>query len=346
MRHKYRCTVIIGKFSTKYSKRYSKLRWNMKILHVRNIANVAYNLSIQQKKMGHEAVILNINKDFISEKVDISFDLPMQYSKKDLLSRFRIIITNLLQVVKNGDFDVFHLHDAGMFPKDIDIPLLFKLYGQVIVHWHGSKLRDFNKTFGSKYADYEIVSTPDLLEYAPRAKWIPNCITWHGLDKIDRNDERIIIGHAPTNRFYKGTKYFIEVMGQLKKEYPHVDYLLIENKPHKETIELLQYFDIVVDSVGFYNKSQVGWYGVLTNEVQQMGIPCCTWIKPGLEQFLIEPSGIVNVTKDNLKQKIEELILDESLRIELGKHGKEYVEKFHNNREICEKILALYNQRK
>jgi hypothetical protein len=62
-------------------------------------------------------------------------------------------------------------------------------------------------------------------------------------------------------------------MNQLKKKHSHVNYLLIENQSHKKTIELLQNCDVVVDSVGFYDKSQVGWYGVLTNESQQMGIP-------------------------------------------------------------------------
>jgi len=311
----------------------------MKILHIRNIANVAYNLSLQQKKMGHEVRLFDITENYTSENTDISLNLPMKYSNKDIFTRFQIISKNLLRITLKEKFDIFHLHDAGIFPQDIDIPLFFKRFGKVVVHWHGSKVRNNGRTFGSKFADAEIVSTPDLLEYAPEATWIPNCIPWHGLSKIDRNDDRIIIGHAPTNRLYKGTKYILEAMEQLKKEYPNVDCLLIENKPHKEAMQLLQTCDIVVDSVDV-----LGWYGVLTNEVQQMGIPCCTWIKPGLEPYLEEPSGIVNVTKDNLTQRLEELILDENLRRDLGRSGEKYVEKVHNNRKICEKILTVYDQ--
>jgi glycosyltransferase involved in cell wall biosynthesis len=318
----------------------------MRILHIRNIANVAFNLSIQQKKMGHEVVIFNITEDYTSEKVDVSLGLPRKYSRNDLFRRFKTISTNLLEVVQEGNFDVFHLHDAGIFPQNVEIPLFFKRKGKVVVHWHGSKLRrGFRKrTFGSRCADAEIVSTPDLLEFAPGAVWIPNCIPLHGLEKIDRDDEKIVIGHAPTNRKFKGTEYFIEAMDELKKEYPHVDFLLIENMPHRKTIELLQTCDILVDSVGYYDKRQSGWYGVLTNEVQQMEIPSCTWIKPGLEQFLLEPSGIVNVTRDNLKQKLEELILDESLRVKLGKIGKEYVNRVHNNENIAKKVLSIYDR--
>ncbi|KKH95120.1 hypothetical protein EO95_00705 [Methanosarcina sp. 1.H.T.1A.1] len=316
----------------------------MKILHIRNIANVAYNLSLQQKKMGHEVRLFEITENYTSENTDISLNLPLKYSKKDIPRRFQIISKNLVEITLKEKFDIFHLHDAGIFPQDIDIPLFFKRFGKVVVHWHGSKLRNNGRTFGSKFADVEIVSTPDLLDYSPDAIWIPNCIPWHGLSKVNRNDDKIIIGHAPTNRFYKGTEYFLEAMDQLKKEYPNVDCLLIENKPHQEVMQLLQTCDIVVDSVGFYDKRQVGWYGVLTNEAQQMGIPCCTWIKPGLEPYLEEPSGIVNVTKDNLKQRLEELIRDENLRENLGRSGRKYVEKVHNNKVLCQKFLTLYKR--
>src|SRR5665647_1036576 len=309
----------------------------MKILHVRNIANVAYNLSLQQKKMGDRVLIFDITENFTSEKIDISLNLPMRYSKRDLFNRFQIISKNLLTIIHKEKFDIFHLHDAGIFPHDIDIPLFFKRFGKVVVHWHGSKLRDHGKTFGSKFADAKIVSTPDLLKYAPEAIWIPNSIPWHGLGKINRDDEKIIIGHAPTDRKLKGTKYFIEAFDQLKKEHPNIECLLIENKSHMEALKLLQTCDIVVDSVG------LGWYGVLTNEVQQMGIPCCVTIKPELEKFINKPSGIVNVSPGNLKQKLEELILDESLRIKLGNYGKKYVNAVHNSEKTAKEIQSIYS---
>ena len=54
----------------------------MKILHIRNIANVAYNLSLQQKEMGHEVRLFDITENYTSENTDISLNLPMKYSKK------------------------------------------------------------------------------------------------------------------------------------------------------------------------------------------------------------------------------------------------------------------------
>ncbi|AGB48754.1 glycosyltransferase [Methanomethylovorans hollandica DSM 15978] len=315
----------------------------MKILHIRNIANVAYNLSLQQKSLGHQVRILDITENYTNDYEDISLNLPLNYPKKDLLKRFYIIYKILIKLLREENFDIIHLHDGGIFPMDLDIPLLFKFYGKVVIHWHGSKLRNNGKSFGSRFADVHIVSTPDLLEYAPEATWVPNPIGWHGLTKIDRNDGKILIGHAPTNRFYKGTIYFIEAINALKRQYQNVECVLIENTPHKETIELVSKCDIVVDSVGFYDKRQTGWYGILTNEVQQMGIPSCTWIKPSVEPYLEKPNGIINVTKDNLKQELENLMMVADLRKQLGEQGKKYVEKVHNNEKICAEIMELYN---
>lgn len=311
----------------------------MKILHIRNMANVSYNLTREQKKLNHRTIIFEISENPRNiEDGDICLNLPTTYKKREIFNRFYLISKTLINIMQKENFDIIHLHDGGIYPLDLDIPLFFKRFGKVVVHWHGSKLRNHGRTFGSKFADAEIVSTPDLLEYAPEATWVPNSIPWHGLSKINRDDDKVVIGHAPTNRFYKGTKYFLEAMDQLKKEYPNVKCLLIENKSHEEALKLLQTCDIVVDSVDI-----LGWYGVLTNEVQQMGIPCCTWIKPELEKFLDEPNGIINVTKDNLKEKLDELILDENLRIELGKQGKKYVNKVHNNKEVCQKIFQTYD---
>jgi glycosyltransferase involved in cell wall biosynthesis len=316
----------------------------MKILHIRNIANVAYNLSLQQKSLGHQVRILDITENYTNDYEDISLNLPLNYPKKDLLKRFYTIYKTLIKLLREENFDIIHLHDGGISPMDLDIPLLFKFYGKVVIHWHGSKLRNNGKSFGSRFADVKIVSTPDLLEYAPEATWVPNPIGWHGLTRIDRNDDKILIGHAPTNRYNKGTEYFISAMSILKEKHANIEYIIIENTPHYKTLELLSKCDIVVDAVGFTGKIKIGWYGILTNEVQQMGIPACTWIKPSVESYLEKPNGIINVTKDNLKQELENLIMNADLRKQLGEQGIKYVEKVHNNKKICAKIMELYNR--
>ena len=66
-------------------------------------------------------------------------------------------------------------------------------------------------------------------------------------------------------------------------------------------------------------------------------------IKPELEKFINGPSGIVNVSPGNLKQKLEELVLDESLRIKLGNYGKKYVNEVHNSEKIAKEIQNIYN---
>ncbi len=296
----------------------------MKILHVGNTAGVATALRDSERELGHISnTVINRTNPF---NYPIDYNIPL--TGKNLTS-----FQNLFKYLKLCcKADRIHYHKPPV-QSCADMVLLKLLGKEVVIHYHGTDIRGKGQPWQHKIlADKVFVSTPDLLQWVPSATWVPNCTSWHGLSKIDRDDDRIIIGHAPTNRLYKGTKYFLCAMNQLKKKYTNVDYLLIENKPHKEAMQLLQTCDIVVDSVGFYDERQVGWYGVLTNEAQQMGIPCCTWIKPELEHFLDLPSGIVNITAENITQKLEELIVDKNLRIELGRQGLKYVKKVHDRK--------------
>ncbi|MFA6887467.1 MAG: glycosyltransferase [Fermentimonas sp.] len=296
----------------------------MKILHVGNTAGVATALRDNERESGHISnIVINRTNPF---NYPVDYSLPM--SGKNIHS-----LKNLFKYLKLCyKVDRVHYHKPPV-QSCADMALLKLLGKEIVIHYHGTDIRGKGQPWKHKILTNKVfVSTPDLLQWAPGVTWLPNCTLWHGLSKINRNDGRIIIGHAPTNRLYKGTKYFLEAMDQLKKKYPNVECLLIENKPHKEAMQLIQTCDIVVDSVGFYDKRQVGWYGVLTNEAQQMEIPCCTWIKPELEHFLQQPCGIMSVTIENITQKLEELIVDKNLRIELGKQGLKYVKKVHDNK--------------
>ena len=309
----------------------------LSILHIRNIANVAYNLAIEQRKLGHEVCTMEILYNPLIYRSDINLQLSRKYPKKDLPKRFWKISKTLVRMMIKNKYDIIHLHAAGIYPLDIDIPIFFRCFGNVVVHWHGTKLRTKGRSFGSRFSDIELVSTPDLLGFAPDAVWVANPVTKHGLTKIERNDNKIIIGHAPTNRLWKGTEHFLRAMKSIKRYYQNVEMLLIENVPYQQALEMYQLCDIMVDAV------ELGWYGVLTSEVQAMGIPVCEKLIANTK-YLPEASGIVNVTKDSLEKKLRVLIEDEELRNRLGQEGKMYVEKYHNNETINKRIMELYKK--
>jgi glycosyltransferase involved in cell wall biosynthesis len=311
----------------------------MRILHIRNIANVANVLATKQTELGHKAVTLEILNKPQVYRSDFNIGLSVEYGFSDVPKRFYLLIKNLL---KNMDFDVFHLHDGGLFPFDIDVPSWFKVMGKVCVHWHGSKLRNMGNSGLSKCADYIFVSTPDLLRFEDRAEWIPNPIDLQALPHPDSRDfeksNNINIIHAPSRRNVKGTDGIIAAVNTLKSEGYNVVLKLMENKTHDEVMRTMLNSDIVIDQIS----PTIGAYGVVSIEGMALEKPVICSLK---EEYLMDfyhGCPIINADFSHLNEKLRYMVEDESARRAFGKNGRVYVERMHDALEVTKLVLTVY----
>lgn len=76
-------------------------------------------------------------------------------------------------------YSIVHVHGL-LYRFCADILTLKTLKRRVVLHFHGTELRQAYKLtsvrFAQRISDEVIVSTPDLLAYGIRAKWLPNPI--------------------------------------------------------------------------------------------------------------------------------------------------------------------------
>ncbi|MCK4718939.1 MAG: glycosyltransferase [Thermoplasmata archaeon] len=324
----------------------------MRILHVRNVANVGKNLALYQRAKGYDARVF----DFIGgNELDYSLGLDTkiipEYRKLEGVARspmdnLRYGVSLIKYVVKNGlyKFDVFHFHGGrGFLEMSQDLPFIKAISEKMVMHYHGSTLRVRGRFYWNKICDREIVSTPDLLKFAPGAVWIPNLITEHGLLKKERNDGMVRIGHAPTNRALKGTECILKVIKNIQRKRRDVEFDLIESVPHKEALERYSKCDILIDTVFVENPQQCVWPGVLSIECAAMGLPVCTYIDEELEaRFLPKKHGFTSVSRDNLEQALEALIDDPDMRDEMGRRANKVILPIYNNERNAKKILKIY----
>ena len=135
------------------------------------------------------------------------------------------------------NYDIFHFFFGNsLLPAGLDLPWLKRLGKKVLVHFHGSDIRNSrlfqyeeNIVLGKpatsppiqkpwqrrslerwrRYADVMLVSTPDLLRIAPEAKLVQQAIDlsqWeYQPEPPDSSPHEIRIVHAPTDRNKKGT---------------------------------------------------------------------------------------------------------------------------------------------
>jgi len=306
----------------------------MKILHIRNIANVAFVLSRAQRKLGHKSDVFVYNTVF-TYSADYNLNL---YSKDSKILRFLKLASMFIRN-KLYSYDVYHFHFGAFLPGDIDLPF-FKLLGKkIVMHYHGDDIRGRKETFfARRLCHTKFVATPDLLKYVPGAVWIPNPVNLEELLYVGckRHNSKIKIVHAPSNRAKKGTEYLIDACNGLKKEGCKIELCLIENTPHKEAIETYKQADIIVDQLLLG-----AGCGVFGFECMALGKPVCVYVDAENKPYF-ESMPFINASSSNIKENLRILVGDASLRAKLGKKGRKYIESNHNPANAARKVLNFY----
>jgi len=351
----------------------------LKILHIAplNFAGVPYDFFKMHNYCGDSSRLITLHKNerVFPEDICLNLPLPNQYlAKKIRLKKveqleqensttahyfetrnlFERIYYNtydfLIQpkVEKTisdyalNDFNIIH-YDGGLdFYRNARQAIKWKKQGKKIVCcYYGSDLRirgliksldeisDLNLT--SEFDHLSLKKDLNYLFYPYDPSELPV--------KKERMDEEIKIVHSPTNRKYKGTELIISVIERIKKER-RIEFLLLENIERRRLLEIKSECDISIDQVGG-TMGGTG-YGKAGLETLAMGIPTITNMTKDYADWLPEnPFDVANNAEELYKTLIE-LIDDESLRLEKGVKGKDWVKKFHSFESVNQHLMRLY----
>ena len=277
------------------------------------------------------------------------------------LGRLKSQLNAFISVYKK--YDIYHFHfGRSLLPFFLDLPVL-KLSGKKIVfEYHGSDMRNPFKfvnpfslprktgllikqglvKFVSKlFVDAEIVTTPDMLEFAPRARYIPAAIdsAWitasRGSNPGDKKRKKIVVIHAPSSQVIKGTKYVISAIAELKKEGIPVELGLVEKvSPDKLRVRVAA-ADIAIDQL------LIGWYGLFAAEAMMLGKPVICYIRSDLRKYMPE-LPIVSAGPENLADVLKKTIKDYNLQEKLSIAGPIFARKHHESRAVAKKFLDIY----
>ena len=277
----------------------------------------------------------------VFERHPFGFD-PDYYHPLDgsLRSLTRLLTRWSIQFI--GDYSVFHFHVRSFTASGIDLLFLRTLGKRVVVHHHGSDLRQWGeKNTFNRFAHDILVSTPDLIKWSPRATYLPSPISLDsyinvGVEKKGAN-ERICIVHAPSKRSVKGTELIIKIINELKESGYNVELNLVEKMLHQEAIEVYKKADIIIDQI-----NDLGVHGMVSIEAMALGKPVICSIKSEYGEYY--PSiPIISSNELELKSELITLLEDGSLRRDLGQKGRKYVESNHDSIKIASRLEKIYN---
>ncbi len=330
----------------------------LRVLHApAEIAGQASVLARALRGLGVEAHSLAYNPGFPQYQPDEMRPYDDQPPLKRYLGYLASTLRNL------GHWDVCHFHFGRTLipPHNFDLPLHQALGRRVVFHYHGCDVRNRAHMLAThtratcsecdpfcnpgrqkrvlasaaRYADAELVSTPDLLESATRARHLPVALDLADYPFAPPRGTPKLVVHAPTNRLIKGTRYVEAAFAALRPRFPEVRFEVVERKPWVELRAILAEADVVVDQLF------MGWYGMVAVEAMALGKPVLCFIRDDFEALLTD-CPLVRCTREDLADRIAEKLSDASDRGAVGERSRAYAEREHAAPVIAGRLLDLY----
>lgn len=154
----------------------------------------------------------------------------------------------------------------------------------------------------------------------------------------DANNHRPLrILHASNHRMFKGTRFLVEAVAQLRAEGEPIDLVLVERVPNDEALKLYRSADVIFD------QCLLGNYGYFALEGMALGKPVMCFIRHP-DKYLLKPEEcpIINTHVSTLKEDIRRLVRGRAELPELGRRSRRYVETYFSLPAFANRLSAAY----
>ena len=321
------------------------------------------------RRKGLQCQSVALNQDFRD------FDNDVSLTKKGIKSIAEKALFLARSIDKYDIFYFFwgkSFLDTNRFPN-LDIPILKFLGKKVLMHYRGSDLlnidyyqvlrkialgeegdffsplvakqtcKQVNRVnWCGKWTDYILVSTPNLIELVPEnvePKLFPQVINtneWRPEKRQQNQKDKIVVAHAPTRRFVKGTDLIIQAIENLKIQGVNIELRLIEGMPFSKMKAVLEDADLGIDQLFS------GWYGKIAVEMMALGKPVFCYIAQKYEKIANFSPPIVRTTATSLEQDLKNFIANGRQEWNsIGLEGRHFVERHHDVDKEADRILQL-----
>ncbi|HEY3557262.1 MAG TPA: hypothetical protein VGL05_07360 [Kribbella sp.] len=184
------------------------------------------------------------------------------------------------------------------------------------------------------------VSTVDLLDDVPDARWLPVAIDpapWQQAARPLFAGPKPIVAHVPSNAKLKGTQEIDEVLTDLQ-DRGLVEYRRITGVPHGSMPAVIGAADIVVDQL------RIGLYGVAAAEALAAGRIVVSYVGDAVRRRVRSLAGrevpIVEADPSTLGDVLTGLIADRDAAAERATAGPGFVAELHDGRRSAEVLQS------
>ena len=175
-----------------------------------------------------------------------------------------------------------------------------------------------------------LVSTPDLLDDAPYARWCPVTVDpdrWR--PEPSRRSEHVVVAHVPSNGVVKGSQAADAAMEGLSTERG-VEYRRLEGVLSQEMPSVLQSADIYLDQF------RLGSYGVAAVEAMASGCTVVGNVTSRVRERVRRSTGlelpIVQAEPHEIRDVVASLVASPEDRAEISQRSRAFAKHVHDGR--------------
>ena len=247
-------------------------------------------------------------------------------------------------IIKNDlfNYDVYHFEWGMDLYRNFSFAKRLKKMGKpIIAHYHGQDIRT-RGVFADmdQLAALSLTSEIDLISIYSKLNYLPLPFVFPAERPDFKISGKIKICHSTTNRYYKGSEIIIPICERLANNNKNVEFILIENKSHAETMQIKKGCDINIDQIC----NRGGWgYGMNSVEAMSMGLCVVSEINDSVKS-VIGDSPFVDINQDSIYEKINELVGNRKKIVELKEYAYEWGFNNHGAQGVSNKLYKFYQR--
>lgn len=172
---------------------------------------------------------------------------------------------------------------------------------------------------------------PVELDRDSNATYRPDFPTMH-------RERTLRVVHAPNHPQFKGTTYLVAAIEELKAEGLEIELVLVQGKSNAEALSVYRSADVIFD------QCMIGFHGYFALEAMALGKPVMCFIrKPETYLLAAAECPIINTTTRTLKNDLRALVHDRANLEQLGRQGRNYVEKHYSMEAFAKRLANAYS---
>ncbi len=163
--------------------------------------------------------------------------------------------------------------------------------------------------------------------------------------QADGRNGAVKIIHTPNHRGFKGTEYLMHSVKQLQAEGLQVELLLIENMQNEEVRRLMAgEADILAEQFVACAYAMSGMEGMASGLPVMANLDLEVYTRIFRRYGYLDECPILSTTIESLTDNLRLLVTRPELRMQLGRAGRTYVEKYHSARTAQFLFPRIYDR--